>query len=245
MKKLFTILSVVACFWSCDSKEKADLQNTVDSLKTQLNTRNLADEKMNEVGVLIDSIDASRKSLQIEMIEGRPYSDYVERLHAINIYVQQTEKKLNALEKSSNANSKSTARSIRRLKADLEKRSQEIVSLQLQLVKLTNENRVLWAKGNSKDSILSIKDQIIRLKEGDIASLEKMVNDTQSENKVMVADLYYAQAEALELAANRTHFAPRKRKQTRKEALDLYQLSFTLGKVEAQSKIDDLTKELN
>ncbi|MBI3221240.1 MAG: hypothetical protein HYZ44_17150 [Bacteroidetes bacterium] len=140
--------------------------------------------------------------------------------------------------------SKVSHSSIRRLKADLAKRSDKILELQLKLAQEHNQNIILWSKINSKDSLLSIKDEIIKISERDIASLEKLFNDTQEDTRVVVANLYYAQAQALETAANRTHFAPRKKKETRREALELYRLSLSLGKVDAQIKIDELEKKL-
>ena len=245
MKRYILGMVIMVTLFSCDTKEKQALQKKVDSLNLQLNASKQVEESMNEVGVLLDSIDASRKSLQVRLIEGSSYADYVTRLRNINTYIQQTEAKLTALEKSNTKSSKASARAIRRFKADLEKQSKEIVDLQLQLALMRNENMMLWTKVNQKDSLLSINDQVIKMNESDIASLEKLVNDTQAENKVTVANLYFAQAEALETAANRTHFAPRKKKETRREALELYKLSLSLGKAEAQTKITELEKKLS
>jgi hypothetical protein len=245
MKTYILGFAILVSLASCDNGKNAELQRQVDSLNTQLTASKEVEQSMNEVGVLIDSIDASRETLQLKMIEGSNYSDYVTRLREINTYVQETEAKLDALEKSTKNTSKASASSIRRLKADLEKRTKEILDLQLQIGKLRDENLQLWAKSNEKDSLLSMSDQVIKLREGDIASLEKLVNDTNEENKIAVANLYYAQGEALESAANRTQFAPRKKKEARREALELYKLSLSLGKVEAQSKISDLEKKLS
>ena len=54
-----------------------------------------------------------------------------------------------------------------------------------------------------------------------------------------------ARAQAVEEAANRTKLAPRKKKDTYKEALELYKKSVSLGKAEAQAKVDELEKKLN
>ena len=244
MKKYIVVFMMVVLF-GCDTKEKAALQHTVDSLSIQLNNSKQLEAEMNEVGILIDSIDASRKALQIRMIEGSSYADYVGRLKSINIYVKETEDKLSALQKSSNNSSKASASAIRRLKADLAKRTEEIVELQLQLATARNDNMALWVRLNEKDSILWMKDQVIKVKESDIVLLEKMVNDTQAENKIQVANLYYKQAEALEMAADRTQFAPRKRKAAREEALELYKLSLSLGNSDAVVKINELEKKLS
>ncbi len=245
MKKYLLVVAVATFLFSCDTKEKAILQKKVDSLSVQLTASREVEQKMNEVGVLIDSIDASRESLKVKMIEGGSYADYVARLKDINLYVQQTEAKLDALEKETKNTSKASNAAVRRLKADLEKQTKEILDLQAELAKARDENLAVWKKVNEKDSVLSIRDQVIKVKESDIVSLEKLVTDTNSENKTAVANLYYAQAEALELAANRTHFAPRKKKDTRREALELYKLSLSLGNTQAQEKIDNLEKQLS
>lgn len=238
-------LALVVTLWSCDTKKITQLEQRVDSLNTELVASKEVEANMNEVGMLIDSIDASRSALRIKMIEGSSYADYVSRLRDINTYVRRTEAKLEELEASAKKSSQTSASAVRRLKADLKKTSDELVTLQLQLVNMRDENLRLWTSVNEKDSLLSMQDQVIKLREGDVASLERLVNDTNEENKVVVANLYYAQAEALETAANRTQFAPRKKKQARREALELYRLSLSLGKMEAQTKIDDLEKELS
>lgn len=245
MKNYIAVLAIIVALSGCESKEEIALQHKVDSLSVQLNASREVERSMNEVGILIDSIDASRKTLQIRMIEGRNYADYIARLNEINSYVKQTEAKLASLEKSSAKASKASASSIRRLKADLEKRSLEITELQLQVAKLRDENLAAWTKVNEKDSILSIRDQIIQLQDNDIVALEKQIDETFEQNKVIVGDLYYNQAAALEKAADRTQFAPRKKKEARQEALELYKLSMSMGNQKAQARITELEKKLS
>jgi hypothetical protein len=245
MKQYILGLAVVVALGSCGTKEKVALQNKVDSLSIELTASRQVEKDMNEVGMLIDSIDASRKSLQMKMIEGNTYGDYINRLKEINIYVKETESKLASLEKSSANKSKASASNIKRLKADLEKRTLEITDLQLQIVKLRDENLAAWTKLNQKDSVLSVRDQLIVLNQAQIASLEKQFTDTQLENRTRVSNLYFAQAAALEKAANRTQFAPRKKKETRREALELYKLSLSMGNMDAQARIDELEKKLS
>ncbi|MDZ7646161.1 MAG: hypothetical protein U5K54_02680 [Cytophagales bacterium] len=245
MIKYILGLLIIASMIGCDSKEKLVLQHKVDSLSTQLVASREVERSMNEVGILIDSIDASRKSLQVKMLEGYTYSDYVGRLKDINAYVKKTEAKLKQLEQSKQNTSKSTASSIRRLKADLEKRQQEIIELQMQIATLRNENLAQWKKLNQKDSLLSIKDEVIKLSQSDIANLARLNVEERENNQVLVADLYFAQAAALEEAANRTKFAPNKKRDTRHEALELYRLSLSLGNTEAQKRIDALEKQLS
>jgi hypothetical protein len=245
MKKYILGVAIMVALSACGTKEKVALQNKVDSLSLELTASKEVEKSMNEVGVLIDSIDASRKALQLNMLEGNNYADYIVRLNNINAYVKQTEAKLLSLENENRNASKASASSIRRLKADLEKRNVEIVAFQLQIATMRDENLAAWAKVNQKDSILSIRNQTIQLKESDIASLEMQFTQTQAENRTTVANLYYAQGKALEETADRTQFAPRKKKEARQEALELYKLALSMGNTKAQKRIDALEKQLS
>ena len=72
------------------------------------------------------------------------------------------------------------------------------------------------------------------------ARIEAMVNSF----KVTEADAYYARARAVEEAARRTKLAPNKKRETYKEALELYKRSLSLGKQEAKTDIANLEKKL-
>ena len=64
------------------------------------------------------------------------------------------------------------------------------------------------------------------------------------QSKISEADAFYTRAVAVEEAANRTKLAPRKKKQTLKEAVELYRKALSLGKNEAQAKITEIEKRL-
>ena len=238
-------LGIATMLFSCDTKEKAQLHQKVDSLTVELQASRKVEATMNEIGVLIDSIDVSRQALNTKMVEGTSYADYLNRLKDINSSIRDTQKKLQVMESSMKKSNNVSAASIRRLKADLELRSNEIIALQLDIAKMREENRTLAVTINQKDSIVSSKDEVIKVKESDITSLQGQVKDINEDSKNKVANLYFAQAQALETAASRTKFAPRKKKETKREALELYKLSLSLGKVEAQAKIDALEKDLS
>jgi len=89
------------------------------------------------------------------------------------------------------------------------------------VVKLREENAGLNRHVAQKDSLISSKDEIIKVKETDVASLEGLVTDINTQNKTKVANLYFQQAQALETAANRTKFAPKKKKKQEKKLLSL------------------------
>ena len=245
MKTYIFVFGAAAALFSCGTKERTQLQLKVDSLSYALNESKKTELTMNEVGVMLDSIDANRHALRTKIVEGISYADYISRLKEINTHIKDSQAKLVAMENNLKNTKGISSAAIRRLKTDLEARSQEIVALQMDVVNLREQNKSLFANVNQKDSIISSKDEVIKMKKADVASLEGLVQDINDQNRIKVANLYFAQAQALETAANRTKFAPRKKKETRREALELYKLSFSLGNTEAQAKIDELEKKLS
>lgn len=244
MKVLILMLGVATAFMSCDTQERVRLQLKTDSLEYALAESHKAEIAMNEVGILIDSIDLNRHALRIEIFEGTSYADYINRLRVINKHIQKTEAKLADLQATAKKTNRSNAATIKRLRADLEARSNEVLELQLDVLALRDQNSVLAARLLKSDSLVSSKDEVIRLKAADVAALEVLVKDINEMNRIKVGNLYYAQAAALEVAAKRTKFAPRKKKDTKREALELYRLAYSLGNDAALIRITALEKDL-
>ena len=154
------------------------------------------------------------------------------------------ESKIAELEKSVKKNNASLG-TIKRLKADLELRQQQIAALETEVERMRTENATLSRTVTQRDSVLALNSETIKLREQDVANLETKVEEINTTARNTQADLYFQQAQALETAANRTKFAPKKKKETQREALELYKLSHSLGKQEAQAKIEELEKEVS
>ena len=145
MKKYILVFGVAAALFSCDTKERTHLQLKVDSLSYVLNESQKAEVALNEVGIMLDSIDANRHALHAKIIEGISYADYINRLKDINTHIKDSQVKIAALENNLKNSKGASGATIRRLKTDLEARSKEIVSLQMDVVNLREENRNLFA----------------------------------------------------------------------------------------------------
>ncbi len=246
--KNFLFLALIGLLFSrCGTKEKADLQAQVDSLRVELESSQRMTNTLMEVGMLMDSIDANRQLLRINMVEGTTYDDYTSRMRDINNYVKETEKKIDDLEKAlrkSQGSATTYAKQIKKLKEDLQAKTNEIVTLQEQVEKYRNENKNLISLAEMQSAELSDKEGQILAKEAELALIEARIQELMIQSKVSEADALFARAQAIEEAANRTKLAPKKKKETLKEALDLYKKSFSLGKKEAQAKITELEKKL-
>lgn len=247
IKKLIFGLPVIGMLWSCGTKEKEQLRSQNDSLRTELQMSQQTAKTLEEVGSLIDSIDANRKLLRTDVVEGTSYNDYSSRLKDINSYIRNTEQKIAELEataKKSKNSSASYSASIKRLKADLEASTTQIAALQQEVEKMRGDNAQLTANVSQRDSVINVHGETIKMREQDVANLETKVQEINNQARMTQADMYFAQAQALETAAQRTKFAPKKKKETQREALELYKLSLSLGKTEAQTKIEELEKRL-
>ncbi|HCW07276.1 MAG TPA: hypothetical protein DGG95_07925, partial [Cytophagales bacterium] len=145
VKNLLSLIVIALFFASCDNKSDK-LQNQVDSLKAELQTNQKFVQTLQEVGTLMDSIDANRQLLRVNMVEGTTYADYTSRMKDINNYVKDTQGKISDLEKAlkkSKGNNNAYAATIKKLKADLEAKNLEIVKLQDLVATLGNENQNL------------------------------------------------------------------------------------------------------
>ena len=247
IKKLVFALPLVGLLAACDTKEKEMLKTQVDSLRVELETSQKMAQTLTEVGVLMDSIDRNRQLLRVNMVEGTTYDDYTSRMKDINNYVKDTERKIDDLEKtlsSSKANARSYAKTIQKLKADLEAKTKEILGLQEQVEKYRNENQNLITTVGMQEAELIDKQSEIETKTQELALIEARVQELMIQSKMSEADAYFARAQAVEEAANRTKLAPKKKKETLREAVELYKKSLSLGKNEAQAKIDELEKRI-
>jgi chromosome segregation ATPase len=247
LRKLIFCLPVASLLLSCDTKEKEQMQSRIDSLQTELETSQKMTQTLSEVGVLMDSIDASRQLLRVNMVEGTTYADYKERMKDINNYVRDSQKKIDDLEKSlskSKANSSTFSKTIKQLKADLEKKTNDIAALQEQVDKYRNENENLITTVGMQEKELVDKQSEIEQKSQELALIEARIQELMIQSKMTEADAYYARAQAVEEAANRTRLAPKKKKETLKEAVELYKKALSMGKTEAQAKIDELEKKI-
>ena len=246
-KKLIFALPLIALIAGCDTKEKERLQSQVDSMRVELEVSQKMAQTLTEVGTLMDSIDASRQLLRVNMVEGTSYDDYTTRMKDLNSYVKDTQNKIDDLEKSlksSKSTSNAYAKTIKKLKADLESKTQEIAQLQETVEKYRNENQNLISTVGMQEAELADKNTQIETKNQELALIEARIQELMVQSKMSEADAYFARGQAVEEAANRTKLAPKKKKETYKEAIELYKKAQSLGNTQAEAKITELSKKI-
>lgn len=245
--KLLYLILVPVLLAACENREKEVLQQQVDSLKLQLEKSYQTSRTLADIGVLLDSIDATRKLLRVNLVEGTRYEDYRQRLKDLQEYIRSSEEKMARLDqslKSSNAAAKAFSKRINQLKAQLQEKGEELAFLQEQVEKVRNENESLVITVNLQDAEIADKQEQIDARSQELALIEARVQELMIQAKVSEADAYFMRASAIETAADRTRLAPRKKKETLREALELYKKAQSLGKVEAEAKIAELEERL-
>jgi len=247
LRKLLPVLSLVFLLPACDTQEKANLKSEVDSLRNELETSQRMAQTLQDVGSLMDSIDANRQLLRVNMVEGTTYDDYTARMKDLNNYVRETEDKISDLEaqlKKSKGSANSFSTMIKKLKAKLVTKSQEVILLQEEAERVRNENQNLSETIRLQEEELTTKEEDIRTKEEELASSESRIQEMMIKSKMSEADAYFAHAQAVEETANRTKLAPKKKKASIRQAIDLYKKALSLGKEEAKGKITELENKL-
>jgi predicted nucleic acid-binding Zn-ribbon protein len=225
----------------------AKLHNQVDSMKVELENNAKISQALQDVGAMIDSIDQNRHVLHTRMIEGTPLEDFKTSMREINDYVKLTEKKLSDLENrlsTATTSRRQYALAVKKMKEELESRNHELTALQEKVNEYQNENSNLIHTVDLQKAEIEDKLAQIETKKVETAKLEDQVSQLITQSKLDQAEFYFTKGEILEETARRTHFAPRKKKNTNKQALDMYQLAVVCGKEEAVAKVAEMKKKI-
>jgi chromosome segregation ATPase len=242
------LFSIVFLFSACGTKENERLKVENDSLRSELDTRHAMVGIMRDVKGLIDSIDASRQVLRIDLNDGMSYDNFSDRLKNINDYVKQTSEKIKTVEKELKSADKKVSAyllMVDALKSELEIRVREVNSLEAAVAEYKAENQGLLQTVKLQQTEMASMQHKIEAKQQELTLLEAKVNEMVGNFKVSEAEAYYARAKSVEEAANKTRLAPRRKKETYREALELYKKALSLGKKEAQANITLLENKIH
>lgn len=249
MKKTILIASVFLMYLTgCEmKKENEQLKMENEELRAEVNRTQMATAVLEEVGTLMDSIDQARNALKLDLEAGTSYEDYLARMEAINEYVKESEMKIAKLEQEisqSSSKNQSYINSIARLKKDLKVRTEEVAELKNTVESYKGVNQELLNLVNLQEDELTDMEQEIDMKYEELELLENRIQELMVRSQMTEADAYFARAEALEEAANRTKLARKKKKATFQEALELYKKALAYGREDAEERIKTLETKI-
>jgi chromosome segregation ATPase len=243
---LIPIVVLVFTFVSCGKKsletQNMALQSELDSLSIVLSETETAVESLSDIGIILDSIESQRNIIRLEMVEGGiAYDDYVKRVEALNDYLEQAENRITKLENSQ----RSYASIVKKLRAELDEKNREVDALEIILNDFKADNVSMQGTIRLQEAEIQDLEWEIQLKEQELDLIEAKIDQMIEVSKMSEADGFYARGVAYEEAANRTKLAPKKKKETLKQALELYKQAFDLGHEGAQAKVDELAGKVN
>lgn len=135
-------------------------------------------------------------------------------------------------------------RQIKDMKEEVAKREKTIIQLSEQVEKFKEENTALIKTVDLQKGEILAQERMINDKKIELSLLEAKLNELQTEAKKAQADAYFARAETNVELAEKTKFAPKKKKQHYQDAYDLFKKSFEAGREDAYKRMEELEEEI-
>ncbi len=237
-------ISLPLLLFSCYKDENKQLRSEVDSLKWVLESSQKVEFQLDEIDAILDSIDANRNMMRARVVEDPEYKGYANRLRDLGFHIRDTQLKIQELEEAS-SKVRGLLAAVQNLQNEMALQAAQFAALKKKGLQHAEQMDSINSIVEHKDSLLHRNEEVIKIKNADIVAFEVLLRENEEKMRREMSELYYAQAEALEIAADRTNFAPKKKKETLKEAIELYRVSLSLGKTEAQEKIEVLEKKVS
>ena len=243
--KTIPILLVLPLFiFSCGIRELKEENKT---MRDELDVTRRANATLYEIGVLLDSIDANRDNMVMNLEAGTTYDEFVDRMENLNEYVKRAEEKLSQLDAAiskSDQTNKYLSANLNKVRKELMEKNEQIKRLEEQVNKYRSETQDLMTLVSLQEAEIGDKEAEIATRNEELAFIEAHIDELLKQAQVSEADAFYARAQAVEEAARRTKLAPRKKKQSLMEALELYEQALLKGKEDAREKVNELKKRL-
>lgn len=236
---IIAALLILSACQSDTKNENSRLERKLDSVNQELESTRQELMDSRQVKALLDSIDATRKVTALLVRAGTEGENNISRLNDLNEYVKDIDLKMDQMEKSIKYVN-TMAASILKLQADIELRTQKIAKLEAEAKKPIITNSTTSLTVQRKDSTLAV---LVKNCQQDIVVLQKIMEEVHTKNNLATADLYFKQAETLASIAQNVNTSA-KRKLVKREALEMYKISYSLGKKEAQQMISSLEADL-
>jgi len=245
MNKLIISLMAIALISGCNksgtSVDGEKLQTRIDSLQTALEVSNYTAGLLTQIGSYMDSIDANRKYVELNLETGISQEDYVTRMKNINQYVQRAEWTIAELEKSKSAFTKQ----VKRLKKQIAEKDAEIVSLQMTVAQTQADKKQLEETLTLTETELVMSQLEQEMTAEELEAANTLAQELMEKVQVTKAESLFSQGQNMETLAASIQFAPNRKREALEEALKYYTESRELGYEPAAAKVDAVKAKLS
>jgi hypothetical protein len=212
MKKLFVAIVLVVALSGCNKQKEIVLRDELESLRLEVAATKQMSSTLQQIGLMIDSVDVLRK----ELAQGK-YRDNPDKLREINKYVASMQSRSSEIEKQLEKGTGSASvynDIISRLTRDLATKTFEFNTLTEQVALHKGVNDTLRMLVEAQTAEIDAGATILAITKQEILRLDEDVKQLSVEARSMMTDSYDEQAlgSALAEAAKRTHLAIEKAK---------------------------------
>ncbi|MDW7690331.1 hypothetical protein R9C00_23795 [Flammeovirgaceae bacterium SG7u.111] len=241
----FVLLWVAFGVWSCGNTKEQKVSSKITLSEVEI--PNGYQQRFEQVAYLLDSVAITESLIEERLNDGTKFIDHLDRIRGFEAFVEYTRQKLIKLENdlgSSDGQNQLLQQIIAQYHEELEVKDSVIGRLSEQVVRYKGKNDELVRKIDlQRQEITSLEDEINE-KEKELDRLKDSITSLSKKMTIAKADSYMEKAAAAEELANRTQFAPKKKKEAYQEAYQLYKLAYEAGSQQAGKKMEELKSKM-
>ncbi|MEQ8360147.1 MAG: hypothetical protein RH860_11715 [Cytophagales bacterium] len=236
MNNKFLYIASLLVFGACNNPSEkliAENQLKMDSLQSIINDNNYSLALLDQMGRYLDTIEANRNYVVIDLEMGMTEENYIDRMKNLNLYTQKAEWTIGELEKTRSA----YASQVKRLKAQISEMEKMNEQLQLKVAQFQAKNADIESQLTISMEQLSEAKEEIAMKDINLKQKENELVDALNKVVLTEAEIYFAKGEGMESVADHMQFAPKRKKSNLEEALKNYDKSLAMGYEPAKERI--------
>lgn len=242
ISSVFFLVAGAILISACSNERLNRLTAQNDSLRMELAKAQSIIHTFSAINASLDSLDGLRNVVASHKEHEAPQAQMASRIHAINKHVVEAGEKINSLEKqlkSTRHENSAYVMMLDAVKSELQIRVDEVTVLEGSIADVEQMNEdVRWEKEKVVTELLGQ----VNAKQEALTGLEDRLHKLEITFRNTEAEAVYARAVAVEESARKTRLAPGKKRESLKEALELYKKAKSLGKAEAEINIRVLEK---
>lgn len=231
--QVFLVVAIALTITGCKNQRYSQLKKENDSLKTEIQARHQAMIMLHNAEVLLDTIEMNMRSHEEE-------NDILPRLETVYSYVKGSEENILKMQKELQASryeANAYLMMADALKGELGVHIDKSDPMEDSLGGYVSSNSELVHNLSMQEQLILDLKRDIEHKHQQLSKLEQDVTELEAYIDISDAEREYARAQRVELIGRKMLLSPQKKRETMREALEIYKKAYVLGKKEARENI--------